>query len=193
MTATYSCFINTTYIKNNSPVISYVSDDELQLWIKPVQEEHIIRILGTNLMRDIQANIQTNTLSALYQELLTDHVQYATMYWVLYEFLMWTQYKITNKSITTQNSDNSAAVDQTIVDRLLQNSRDKAEYFSDRCVKWIRANSSQFPLYFGGAIDESTIVPKYNSFFSGIYTGRGKSCYECEGIETHASTYIRLR
>lgn len=193
MNATYSCFITTTYIKNNSPVIDYVSDNELVVFIKPVQEEHIIRVLGTNLMRDIQANMQAGTLSDLYKTLLTDHIQYATMYWVIYEFLLWSQYKITNKSITTQASDNSTAVDQSAVDRLLSNARDKAEYYSDRAVKWIRANSSQFPLYFGGTVDESTIVPKYNSFFSGIYTGKGKGCYECDGIETHASTYIRIR
>ena len=189
----YTLFIDCQYIKNNTPIIAYVSDDELQPFIKVAQDIHLQRILGTNLFKDLQSKIQSNTLSIPERTLIEEYIQPSTSYWTVYEYILFSHYKMTNKGINKQFSDNSKEADFTEVNFLRNAPRDTAEYFSQRLTKYLIANTSLFPLYYGGIIDPSTIVPKKNNYFSGLYTGKNsKGCIDCPN-EVSDSTFTRLR
>jgi len=191
----YTCFVTCQYIKNNSPVIAYVSDDELQIFIKVAQDTQIQRVLGTNLMKDLQAKVLANTLSADEIILMEEYIQTATTHATVYEFLLYNHYKITNKGITKQNSENSTSADLNEVNFLRDDVRNKAEYFRERLTKYLQANTTKFPMYFGGVVDASTIVPKRNNYYSGIYTGRGRGgkCDDCGNGPYGPNNYIDLR
>ena len=64
MAATFSAFITTKYIKDNTPVLGYVNDDELRTFIRPAQDVYIARLLGTNLYEALENNIINNTLTS---------------------------------------------------------------------------------------------------------------------------------
>lgn len=192
---TYSCFIDTAYIKHNSPVISYVQDDELQPFIKVAQDIHIQRILGTNLFEYIQGLVP-GPFTGLYETLVYKYIQPATMYWTISEYLLYSHYKFTNKGISVQNSTDSTSAAPEQVSEMRNSMMNTAEYFSQRVTQYLLANVASFPLYFGGSIDQSTILPKTRNYFSGIYTGRGRwnglnGCTDCAN-EVHDWTFIDI-
>ena len=45
----YSPFIEVKYLKDNSPILQYVNDDELSVYIRPAQDIYIQKALGTKL------------------------------------------------------------------------------------------------------------------------------------------------
>lgn len=194
---TYSVFVDTQYVKNNSPVIDYVEDSELQTFLKIAQDVHLQRILGTNLFKDLQSKVSNNSFNNNEITLVNEYIQPVVSYCTVYEWILYNHYKFTNKGITKQNSDNSSSADLNEVNFVRDDYRNKMEYFKERLTKYLLANSSQFPLYWGGPIDVSTIVPKYDNYYSGIYTGRKKygrngPCSDCGDAETGPWTWRNL-
>lgn len=192
----YAQFITTQYVKNNSPVMQYVSDDELQPFIKIAQDVHVQRCLGTNLLKDLQAKVTAGTLNADEIVLMEEYIQSATTFSAVYEYLLYSHYKFTNKGIQKQNSDNSTAADMSEVNFVRDDVRNKMEYFKERLTKYLQANMAKFPMFWGGVTDVSTIVPKYNNYYSGIYTGKNVNgrpgCNNCGPGEVGPWTWKNL-
>ncbi len=189
----YVLFVNTQYIKDNSPIMAYVSDDELLPFIKIGQDIHLQRVLGTNLLKDLQARY--TTLNADEIILMEEYIQPSVCWSTLYEYALYSHYKMTNKGIQTQNSDNSTAADMKDVNFVRDDVRSKFEYFQERLTKYLLANQPKFPMYWGGTTDVSTIVPKYNNYYSGIYTGSKRNGYNngskiCPDCPIGPSTWV---
>lgn len=192
----YANFITTTYLKDNSPIIAYVSDDELTPFLKVAQDISLQRVLGTNLMKDLQDKVIATTLSAAEIILVEQYIQPALVWMATSEYTLYSHYKMTNKGVTKQNSENSTSADFAEINFVRNDVRNKAEYFSDRLTKYLIANQSTFTMFWGGTIDASTIQPKYNNYFSGIYTGsrkgRGGNCDDCGNGPYGPNNYIDL-
>lgn len=195
MSWTYSLFVSTQYIKDNSPVIDYVSDDELQPFIKIAQDTAIQKVMGTNLFKDLQNKILLDTLNSDEETLMNEYVQPATVHCTVYEYLLYSHYKFTNKGITKQNSTDSTSADLNEVNFVRDDVRNKAEYFKDRLSKHLLANATLFPMFYGGTTTIETILPSFKNYYSGIYTGkrRGyKGCRDCGPGEVGPGTWIDL-
>lgn len=191
--STYSCFVTTQYIKNNSPIIAYVADDELQPFIKVAQDTSIQKTIGTNLLRDLQAKVLANSLNTAEITLMNEYLQPATLWCTVYEYLLYSHYKFTNKGINKQNSTDSTSADLSEINFVRDDVRNKAEYFKDRLYKHLLSYMNDFPLFYGGNILPENIAPSYNNYYSGIYTGRRKynGCQDCPG-EVGPGTWIPL-
>jgi len=181
MAATYSLFVTTQYIKNNSPVIGYVADDELQPFIRVAQETTIQKTIGTNLLRDLQNKVLNNSLNTAEVKLFEEYLQPATCWATCYEYLLFSHYKFTNKGINKQFSDGSVAADLNEVNFVRDDVRNKMEYFKDRMYKHLLSFMTDFPLFYGGNILPENIVPSYNNYYSGIYTGSRRGRGSCPG------------
>lgn len=195
----YVNFISTTYLKDNSPIIANVSDDELVPFIKIAQDTGLQRALGTNLMKDLQNKVANSSLNADEVILLEEYIQPCVVWLVTQEWTLFSHYKYTNKGITKQTSDNSASADFKEVNFLRDDVRNKGEYFKERLTRYLLANQPLFPMYWGGTVDVSTILPKYNNYYSGIYTGRRNLsryrsgyCQDCGPSEVNENTWINL-
>ena len=190
--ATYAAFVTTQYIKNNTPIIAYVEDDELQPFIKVAQDTHIQKTLGTNLFNDLKTKVLNNSLNSDEVSLMNDYVQPATSWCVVYEFILFNHYKITNKGITKQNSENSVSAELNEVNFLRDDTKNKSEFFKDRLCKYLMANPSLFPLYYGGDINVDTIQPSHKNFYSGLYTGKRRYNSGCVDCPIGPNTWIDL-
>lgn len=166
---TYSVFITTKYIKDNSPTLDYVNDDELRTVIRPAQDVHIERILGTRLYRRLQNRIEANTLNSDDRELLIQYIQPALMYWTIYEWLLLGHYKLTNKSVTKQASDNSTAAELSEVRALKSSIMDWAEYYNQRITNYLWDNVNTFPEYREATGWSEQVARKNNYLFGGMY------------------------
>lgn len=167
---TASVFITTKYIKDNSPILGYVNDDELRPFIQPTQDMNLERVLGTNLYVRLKEGVVNNNLNANEIYLIRTYIQPALMYWVMYQYILWSNYKLTNKAVSKQNSDNSNPSDMSEVNYLKSNLSDWAEYYSQRITNYLRDNFALFPQYYEGVSGWSELAPDYSNYiFGGMY------------------------
>jgi hypothetical protein len=84
--------------------------------------------------------------------------------------------KISNKSVSTSNSDNANPITLDDLKFIREGMRDMAEYLEERLIKFLRANPNTYPLYLTPGSSTDTVYPKNNSLFSGIFVKRGRNC-----------------
>jgi hypothetical protein len=191
----YSAFITVKYLKDNSPVLAYVNDDELQVFIKPAQDIYLQKILGTKLYYSLMSKINSGTLNVNDIELITQYIQSVVVWYSTMEFALYANYKFTNKSISKQNSENSEPSDLNEVNYLTTSIRQKAQYFSDRLTKHLMGNTTTFPEYLE-MIDNAfeNIPSSRQNYFWGIYVpgGRFDDPQDCSGFGANPNNSINL-
>ena len=160
-------FISVNYIKENTLIDGNVDEKYIRITIADAQKIHILPILGTGLYNEISSQITAGTLTTLNRTLLRDYIQDALKYWVVYEGVDLFTYKVTNKSISKKDSDNSDPIDESEVIRLMDRNKDKAEYFSERVTKYLLANESDYPLFNNPGSDCDTVIPNRNNYTTG--------------------------
>jgi len=178
MSATFSAFITTKYIIDNTPVLGYVNQNELRTFIKPSQDVYIARLLGTNLYDTLKSGVINGNLTADQENLLREYIQPALQYWVIYDYILWSNYKLTNKAVSKQSSDNSSPSDLREVNYLKDSIRNWAEYYNQLATNWLRDNPNLFPEYLAGGSGFSNKFPKSDNYFWGMYipNQRGARC-----------------
>lgn len=167
--ASEAIFITTTYIKNNTAALGSINDDELRTFIKPAQDIYISRVLGTKLYNRLKDGVENNNLNANEISLLREYIQPALQYWTIYEWILWSNYKLTNKALSKQNSDNSNPSDLNEVNYLKTSIRDWAEYYSERISDFLKDNTSVFPQYLEGVSGYSEKYPKSDNYYWGMF------------------------
>lgn len=170
--ATNILIINPQFIKDNSPLAENIDSVLLTPFIKQCQMKYIERALGTDLLSKITNDISGGTLTGVYKTLVDEMVQPALNHWVIYESMPFLNYKITNKSVVSKNSDQSTAVGLDEVKYIRDGVRDTAEYFTSRMIKYVQARQSSYPEFYTNS-DLDDIRPNKNPYFSGIYLGNG--------------------
>lgn len=165
----FSAFIRTDYIKKNTPILEYVNEDVIQSFIRPAQDMHIKLILGNSFYDSLMSKITLsgNTLTQDEKDLLNDYVKPALQYWVVYEYIIYSAYKLTNKSVSKQNSDNSTPADFQEVTFLKQNIRDCAEFYTENLDNHLKDNSTKFPKYHTYTVSHENKGPKSNNYLVG--------------------------
>jgi hypothetical protein len=160
-------FLSVDYLRDNTVINGNVDSEILEPFILLAQNVHIETIVGTKLYNDLISEIIADSLSTANQTLLDDYLQPALLQWSLYESLPFINYKLTNKAISTKNSDNSDAVELDELHYLRTTVKDVAEYMSERATKFLKTNETTYPLYLlNTECDE--IRPNKTNYFSGI-------------------------
>ena len=181
----YSAFITVKYLKDNSPILQYVNEDELAVYIKPAQDTYIQRCLGTKFYYSLMDKISTTSLNVDEIDLITQYIQPALTWWATMEFALYANYKFTNKAISKQNSDNSNPSDLNEVNYLTSSIRHKAQYFTDRLTKHLMGVTTTFPEYLEFYINTFENIPSSRqNYFWGIYVpgGRFDDPQNCDGF-----------
>ena len=141
--------ISTNYLKDNSTINLNVEDSLIKNAIQEGQKINIQQVLGTTLYEKILTLVEDDDIgdagNEAYATLLTDYIQPSLMYWSLFHSLPFTNYKITNKNIGTQSSDNSTPVELNELKYLTALTKDKAEYYSELMRKYIVKNNTDYP------------------------------------------------
>ena len=159
-------FISVDYLKDNTPINRNVDSEILEPCILKAQNIHIEAILGTKLYTYLVNNIAT--LSTEYKTLMDDHIQGALVQWATYESLPFINYRLTNKAISTSNSDNSDPVELNELHYLRTSVKDSAEYLSERVTKFLKDNTDIYPLYLENGDSCADIFPNKTNYNSGI-------------------------
>lgn len=159
-------FISVDYLKDNTPINRNVDSEILEPCILKAQNIHIEAILGTKLYEYVVTNIAS--LSVNDKKLMDDYIQPALVEWSFYRSLPYINYRFTNKSISTSNSDNSDAVDLNELHYVREDVKNAAEYLSERATLFLKDNTDIYPLYLENGDKCADIHPNKTNYNSGI-------------------------
>ena len=169
-------YISATKLKERTPLSMNIEDNLLTMNIYNSQEIYIQPILGTDLYRKINSDIAIG-ITGDYKTLLDDYVIPALEQYAVAESLLYLRYKLLNKGVQEQNSDNSVPVDSADVKYITQEIKNRAKFYSQRLTDYLVANTAKYPEYLANDnLDD--MLPTGTAYFSGIqlddidYSGR---------------------
>lgn len=170
-------------------LLSFIEDtyDERQLSeiIWDSQELRIKPIIGTGLYDELLSQVRGSTLTSLNQTLLFTYINPVLKYYILCDGAPLFTYKLRNKGIVTQSSDNAQPANISEIDRLVRLYEDKAQSYADRLMNYLIQNNTSYPLYYNPGDGVDTIYPKQNQFNIGWRLGKITSKYNpCDNDKT---------
>jgi hypothetical protein len=165
-------FITEDFVKQNSQLDENVDMKLIRSTIYDAQRDYILPILGTDLYNKLTSDISGSTLTGNYLSLTNDYVAEALLKWVIFELQFVLLYKMRNKNVSKQNSENSSPVDYTEHRYLMDHWRAKAETRSEDITRYLCANTDLFPEYTSNS-DPEDIKPHGSNYTTSIYLGDG--------------------
>ena len=132
---------------SHSSMSGNVDTDKYKQYVSIAQDIHIQRLLGTDLLEKIQADIIAGTLAGNYLGLVTNWIKPALIHWTMVELLPMLAVTVANGGIYRHAPENANALTNDEVDSLVDQERDFAVYYSNRLVGYLCNNSTLFPEY----------------------------------------------
>jgi len=140
-------FITREQLVKNTIIDGNVDTDKFLQFIKIAQEIHIQNYLGTQLYLKIANDVDNNTLTGDYLELVTDYIQPMLIHYAMVDYLPFAAYQVKNGGVFKHRSENAETPTKDEVDFLVQKYRDFAEYYTRRFVDFMCFDNTKFPEY----------------------------------------------
>ena len=138
--------IGEQYLKEKTPLSNNIDIELLKSNIEFAQDSSIQDILGTNLYNDIQVKYSAQTLSSIEIDLV-NLIKPTLAYRSAEQSMPFINAQIRNKGINQLNSENATQADIGYMRYLREELRSRAEFLSQRVIKFLCNNSDSFPLY----------------------------------------------
>lgn len=171
--ANNTLFITADYLKRNSQIQNNVDADLLQPIIVLVQDKFIEPVVGSELYSKLILDIQTNSLSGNYKSLLEVYIQPTIVQYCIAEGIYQIHNQVTNKGVLNKNSEYSEKAENESVTRMGDQALQNGNFYSERLIRYLRANYTLFPELNPTNANLATIFPQNNAYFSGINTPPG--------------------
>ena len=166
-------FVSVEFIKDNSTIEDNVDNKKLVPFIYKVQDLYLQQILGTTFYNHLKDAVVNSTLTSDEENLLRDYIQPMIVEYVVYQSLPFLSNKITNKSISQENSEFSQPSGLDEIKFLRNSVRDMAEFYGKRLAKFLCDNSILFPSY-NNPDDNENLRKSSKSYFTGVYIPKSR-------------------
>jgi hypothetical protein len=161
-------FIDANYLKKNSSIQENVDEDILVPAINKAHDITIQTALGTYFFEHLKVSAKNDVLTPEEDELIRDYIRPVLVESAFYEAIPFVALKVTNKSVSTQNSEYSEAAELASIKYLRQTVRDNLDFYLIRLNEHLRLNYMDFPLYY--KFDYyNNLKPNAASAFNGIH------------------------
>lgn len=181
-------FISTEYIFKFTSIPSDVDVDLLTPFIITAQIKYIKQCLGENLYNKLITDEIAGGSTGMYLQLVNNYVQISLAHWTEFEALPFIWARITNKSLSLKDSDNSTPATKDVMIYIKGLVRETAEQFTADLERFILKNPTSFPEYFNNA-GPHTVKPNQSIYFSGIYTGKSLDNNYCRRPPGYSGGY----
>lgn len=171
----------------------YVDPELLKSAVREAQIIYLTRVLGTRLYNKIMTDVDNNTLTQKYKDLIDnyilDYLLYAT-YFVALEYI-WLRPR-NNGLLQPNGGDNANSVDMVIYDKKRTSVESKMEYFGERLVDHLTFNTQNYPEYTQAVNDEipADMRTQFGSPF--VFRNRVPELVERMGLKVVNSRYKYL-
>ena len=144
-------FITTDDLRRKSIVGGVVDADKFVQFIEVSQDIHIQNYLGTALYDKIQELIVNDQLdlaeNAYYKILLNEYLTPMLIWFAQSDYYMFASYQVSNGGVFKHRSESSDTLSMQEVQYLVENSRNKAEFYTRRFLDYMVYNSEYYPEY----------------------------------------------
>ena len=157
-------YITEADLKANTTIQANVDVALLTDSIEFAQASHIDYVIGERLAARLQSYLVANKLpeeAAL--KTLLEKIVPALSWWTLYEALPGLHLKITNSAVVVKQSRESESADASSVKLLQHNASNRAEFYTEQLLKFLRSKKQDYPEFPENAPQAST------GFSGGIY------------------------
>jgi hypothetical protein len=166
-------FIDSNYLKTNSPISKHIDDELISPILIQSQEKWIIPILGSNLYNDLQTQIYDyitsgSTIDANYVTLINEYIKPTHLNYSMYELIPFINYKITNISVSKKNSEFSQASEVPEMNYIRNSIKSTAQFYSDRLSDYLKINYQLYPKFYINT-NNNQIYPQKSDINCGIY------------------------
>lgn len=167
MAATFSAlFIDDDYLKQYSPLGQTIDINEIYPFVENSQDVYIQDILGTPLYDKITWTVYSGGTFSTDETALFEICSRALVYWTVYLSLPHLYLRIRNAGVVKIQSENTVNSDLSELKYLKEEMKNLGEFWNQRAVNFICANSSSFPLYNAASDD---MYPNTVTYDSDIY------------------------
>jgi hypothetical protein len=166
-------FINMEYLKSRSTIEANVDYDKVKPHILKVQELYLQQRLGSDFYNHLQSAVIAGGLTQMEETLINDYIKPMVAEYTQYEVLPFLNFKLTNKAISKQNSDNSTASELDDVKYLRNILKNNAEFYDKRLFEFLRINRDIFTIWRDWNPDEN-LKKRKNVYQSGVYISRDR-------------------
>ncbi len=161
-------FIDTAFIKEVTPIQDNVDDNLLIPFIYIAQDVHIQKVLGETFYNHLKTAGSNDTLTTVETDLLQNFIIYPLAFWTYYEAFPSLRNKVTNKSISQENSEFSQPSDLDDIRYGRADIRNVAEYYESILITHLCNNPELYPTFQNPDAEEN-IQKKTKKFFNGVY------------------------
>jgi len=159
-------------IKDRTGVHTNIDDKLLYPEIKAAQDMYILPLLGSNLFHKIQDDIEANTLTGDYKDLVDDYIIDCLINYVLAELPDGLSVQFWNRGLSRKAGDDTQPLSMTEMYNVVSKYRNRAEHYAKRCRMYLIQNgTAMFPEYSSVLVGADSIPPDRVSFVSPIYLG----------------------
>jgi len=164
-------FITTEDLRRKSLVGGTVDADKFIQFIEVSQDIHIQNYLGTVLYDKIQDLVVNDQIdlpaNADYKTLLNDYLTPMLIWFAQSDYYMFASYQVSNGGVYKHRSESSETLSMQEVQYLVENSRNKAEFYTRRFLDYMTFNNDLYPEY-NAANNEGMYPDKSDNFNSWV-------------------------
>lgn len=168
-------FISENFLKDNTQVSKNVDVKYIREAILWCQDSEIQTVLGTTLYNEIKDDVTNSTLTGYNKTLMDDYIQPCLKHYVTAECLEMAHYKLTNKGVQIQDSEQSTPASRSDVNRIIEKEVNKAQWYKQRMLNYLCEFEANFPSYQNPENGLHIIQPKREGYTSNIFLGGVRS------------------
>ena len=166
----YVLFISEAKLKDSTAINLNVDTNLLLPYVRQAQKLYVEPKLGSKLFEKLKTLITNNTIGNVgneaYKTLLDDYIGDMLPNWAFYHAVPFLRFKIENGNIYSKTSETGTALSTAEAQHLREEVRNTAEYYTERMIKYITNNTSDFPEY--STNSGADVNPNTNAYYAGM-------------------------
>ena len=167
MAIQHTLYISATRLKKDTALGGSVDDNLIMPYILLAQDMNILPILGTDLDAKLKAEIQADTLADDYKTLVETYIQPALVQFAFSTLAPYLRLRFSNNSVVVMGAtEQSSSATYDDIKPLMDTATDAAEFYRQRCIDYLRDNTSSFPEYSSNT--GSDLDPTTRNYYAGI-------------------------
>ncbi|QDP48257.1 MAG: hypothetical protein Unbinned585contig1001_27 [Prokaryotic dsDNA virus sp.] len=167
MAIQHTLYISASRLKKDTALGGSVDDNLIMPYILLAQDMNILPILGTDLDAKLKTEIQADTLSGVYKTLVETYIQPALVQFAFSTLAPYLRLRFSNNSVVVMGAtEQSSSATYDDIKPLMDTATDAAEFYRQRCIDYLRDNTSSFPEYSSNT--GSDLDPTTRNYYAGI-------------------------
>ena len=147
MARTQALIISEEDFKEYGPVSGDLDWSYVTPHVLATQDKWVQPTLGQALYEKIMEGVAADNLADPYKLLLDDYVMRVAIWFTAYLALPFISIKVVNSGVIQRITDDGVQIDFNDIDKLAELCRGQGEFYKQRLIDYLCANSSDFPEY----------------------------------------------